>query len=140
MLALLLRYQDVLKTLTRLSLTANKADARQQAAALKLSIEKFEFIFLLVLWEKILRNVKIVSKQLQSPDVDPSQVTNMLHTAQNKFKEFRDAFPAIQDETRNLAVKYGVNTRFEIVRSRKSKRFHDELASDNRLLNESERF
>ena len=46
---LLLRYADVLKTLTKLSLTAVKRDARQQASALKGSIEKFEFVFLLVI-------------------------------------------------------------------------------------------
>ena len=52
--ALLLRYSDVVQTLTALSLTSVKPEARQQALAIRQSIEKFEIIILLHVWEKII--------------------------------------------------------------------------------------
>lgn len=71
----------------QLTLTSVKPEARQQALALKQSLEKFEFIFLLHTWEKILRHVRVVSKLLQSRDVDLSLVSKLLDTTDKHFRD-----------------------------------------------------
>jgi hypothetical protein len=133
-------YDDVLKTLTKLSLTAVKTDARQQASALKESMEKFEFMFLLVIWEKILRHVQVVSKLMQAKDIDLSLVTELLNTTVQQFREMRASFMNHHDEAIAYAEKYGVTSNFKDTRNRKTKRFYDELANDERLLNSLDRF
>jgi len=138
--ALLLRYADVLKTLTKLSLTAVKPDARQQASALKGSIEKFEFVFLLVIWEKILRHVHVVSKLMQAKEVDLNLVTELLNTTVQHFRDMRSSFKSHHDEAIAYAEKYKVTSHFKEARNRKTKRFHDELANDERLLNSLDKF
>jgi Domain of unknown function (DUF4371)/hAT family C-terminal dimerisation region len=138
--ALLLRYADVLKTLTKLSLTAVKPEARQQASALRGSIEKFEFVFLLVIWEKILRHVNVVSKLMQAKEVDLNLVTELLNTTVQHFREMRASFTSHHDEAIAYAEKYKVTSHFKEARNRKTKRFHDELANDERLLNSLDKF
>ncbi len=130
-----MRYSDVVQTLTKLSLTSVKPEARQQALALKQSVEKFEFIFLLHVWEKILRHVRVVSKLLQSQDVDLSLVTNLLATTDKHFRDLRAAFTTVHDEATAFADKHGADKQFQITRQRKVKRFHDECHSDECLVN-----
>jgi uncharacterized protein YdiU (UPF0061 family) len=129
----------VLKILTKLSLTAVKADARQQASTLKKSISKFEFVFLLIIWEKILRHVRIVSKLMQAKDADLSLVTELLMTTDQHFRDMRVSFTSLHDEAKTYAEKYGVMSYLQDTRDRKTKRFHEELASDECLENNLDR-
>jgi len=56
---------DVLKALTNISLTSSKTDEKCMSLSLKKKLESVEFIFLLCLWEEILKPLHGVSKSLQ---------------------------------------------------------------------------
>ena len=60
------RYVDVMKALTKIALTSDKNDERGEAAGLKKTMEKFSFIFLVVLQTKVLENMNVVSKILKT--------------------------------------------------------------------------
>lgn len=64
LLALKLRYVDVIKALTKINLTTKK-DERDESRRLLKSIENFEFIFILIICSKILQQTNVVSQVLQ---------------------------------------------------------------------------
>lgn len=92
------------------------------------------------MWEKRLTQVRIVSKQLQAPDVDLNLVTELLNTTDKHFRDMRASFTTFVEEAKAFAEDHGVSKQFEVARVRKVKRFHDELACDERLQNSSDRF
>jgi hypothetical protein len=59
------RFFDVLIALTNISLTSSKIDEINMSLFLKKKLESVEFIFLLCLWEDILKPLHGVSKSLQ---------------------------------------------------------------------------
>jgi len=59
------RFIDVVKCLTKISLTTKKTDERNSSLTLKKKLESSEFILILCLLENILRILNVVSKLLQ---------------------------------------------------------------------------
>ena len=106
-LAMRLRYKDVLKTLANITLTACNTEAKQEARALTKSLERFEFIFLLHMWEKVLRNVNIVSKKMQNIDMDISLTHGLLKTVEESMSKLRTQFEDIHETAHILALSWG---------------------------------
>lgn len=65
-----MRYSDILKALTKIILTSKKRDEIAEAKDLQKRIENFQFINILVFWEKILRCFHVLSKKLVIRDND----------------------------------------------------------------------
>ncbi len=62
-------YKDILKSLTEISLTSTKADERTEASGLLKVIQTFEFIMLVVMQDKLLLSVNLLSQLLQRQDM-----------------------------------------------------------------------
>ena len=86
-------------------------------------MSKFEFVFVLIIWEKILRHVRIVAKLMQTKDVDLSLVTELLMTTDQHFRNMRLSFTSLHDEAIAYAEKCGVMTHLQDTRDRKTKDF-----------------
>lgn len=67
-----------MKTLTKIALTTDKKDERGEASGLKKNMEKFSFIFLVVLQSKVLESVNVVSKILQDTNTDIEKAVKLL--------------------------------------------------------------
>ena len=84
--------------------------------------------------------VHVVSKLMQAKEVDLNLVTELLNTTVQHFRDMRASFKSHHDEAIDYAAKYKVTSHFKEARNRKTKRFHDELANDERLLNSLDKF
>jgi hypothetical protein len=78
LVAIRFRFVDILKTLTRIILTSNKKDEIATAVALKKQMERFDFVFIVVMMTKVLETVNGVSKLLQSPQCDLSKASVLI--------------------------------------------------------------
>ena len=85
-------YVDVMKTLTKIALTTDKKDERGEASGLKKNMEKFSFIFLVVLQTKVLESVNVVSKLLQDTNTDIEKAVKLLENTILILSEYRGAF------------------------------------------------
>ena len=81
MSALRYRYTDILKALTSINLTSHNKDELNEAIGLQKAVEKFTFIFLVIVENKILQQINTVSKLLQAVDVDLSKAVTLLDNA-----------------------------------------------------------
>lgn len=70
LLAVKLRYIDIMKALTKIILTSNKREDREEANRIKKNISKFEFIFMCVIFTKILSQTYLASNKLQAENID----------------------------------------------------------------------
>jgi len=127
------RYNDVMKALAKLSLTSRKKDEREEAASLKQTIEKFSFVCLVVLQSKILERTNVISKLLQSQDMDLASAVQLLGSAIRDLTVFRESFENVKQTARSLSEKWGVSKAFENTRLRKVKAHFDELCQDERI-------
>ena len=67
------RYTDILKALTRIILTSHNNDEVNEAIGVQKAVEKFNFIFLVIVETKKLQQINTVSKLLQEVDVHLSK-------------------------------------------------------------------
>jgi len=72
------RFLDILKALTNIELVNDKKDEVNIAQDLKKKLESVEFVILLIIWEKILKSLFIVSKFLQSININLQQACKQL--------------------------------------------------------------
>ena len=124
-----------MKTLTKIALTTDKKDERGEASGLKKNMEKFSFIFLVVLQTKVLESVNVVSKLLQDTNTDIEKAVKLLENTILILSEYRSAFDQAKTTAQTLAEKWGAQNSFENVRGRRVKRHFDELCEDERLSN-----
>ena len=59
-------YKDILKALNHINLISKKPDERAEAAGLVKAIQNFDLVFLIVMQEKLLTSVDLVSQFLQT--------------------------------------------------------------------------
>jgi hypothetical protein len=122
-----------MKALAKLSLTSKKKDDRDEAASLKHTMGKFSFVCLVVVQSKILERTNVVSKLLQSHDMDLATAVQLLDYAIRDLSAFREHFEDAKQTAKGLSEKWGVNKTFENTRARKVKAHFDELCQDERL-------
>jgi hypothetical protein len=70
LLAIKLRYFDIMKTLTEIHLNNNKPNERNEAIRIIKTMSTIEFIFMCIILTEILSQLNLVSKLLQSKNVD----------------------------------------------------------------------
>lgn len=103
--ALKLRFIDVLKALTNLSLTSSKNDEKVSSLSLKKKLESIEFVLILCLWEKILRALHGVSKSLQNPNKNLHNACKNLKEAKTVIENLRDGYEIILLECKELCFR-----------------------------------
>lgn len=140
LVALKHRYGDIMKALSKISLTSDKRDERDEANALKNAISKFSFIFLVNMQTKILECTNAVSQLMQAKHTDILKASALLQNAISVLTEYREQFDEAKSTTLALATKWGSQTQFETTRARKVKRHFDELCEDSRLSDAESNF
>ncbi|XP_072156690.1 zinc finger MYM-type protein 1-like [Bemisia tabaci] len=122
-----------MKALSKICLTSTKSDEITKAQNLLKRLEKFEFVFLLVLHTFILESVNPVSKQLQSKDADLFKAHEWLKNASDKLSHFRNHFNDAYIVAVSVAQEWGVTCEFQNKRHRKVTKHFGEIAEDERL-------
>jgi len=79
-----IRYQlsEVYDALFEVSEKANDPLARREAATLANALNDFKFIFSLVVWHDILNRINIISKLMQDPQLELSDVVRLMEETQ----------------------------------------------------------
>lgn len=85
-------YLAVVKCLSNLSVVLKKKSDREEAKALQKKIENLEFIFLLTFQGKVFENVNLLSKILQSAEIDVGQATDLIASVLVKLQDMRDNY------------------------------------------------
>uniref|UniRef100_A0A8C5QMR9 Zinc finger MYM-type protein 1 n=2 Tax=Leptobrachium leishanense TaxID=445787 RepID=A0A8C5QMR9_9ANUR len=140
LLALRFRFVDIMQALSKLILLSSKPKERDDAANLKKKMESFEFVLLVVLQTKIFSHVNIISKVLQSKDMELSSAVQLIQNAVTALSTYRDHFEEAKETAAALAEKWGISAEFTNKRIKKVKRHFDELCMDQRLADPEERF
>ena len=79
-----LRYTDLMKALSQIIILNANKDEREEAARLKKSLERYEFV-LVVLISKVLSEINIASQYLQRKDADLQKAVDHLSAASHNL-------------------------------------------------------
>lgn len=138
--ALKVNYIQVLKSLTNITLTSSKSDEKNTAVSLKKKMESFEFIILMIIWEKVLKPLSVVSKILQSPQTSLHQAVEYLQVCIDEIKKMRNTYEDLVFSATELCSKWGISIIKENKRKKFAKRQHDSIDNDKRLDTIEENF
>ena len=127
------RYIDILKVLTRICLESKDSKERSDATGLKHNMEKFEFILFIIIWERLLLTINSASRALQSVEIDLSAATRLLSMAFDELAFMRDSWETIITTAKTISAIWKIAPQFHVVRKRRTKKFFDELNSDECL-------
>lgn len=130
------RYQicEIHDALVTLANVTEKTDhtTSHEASTLAEQLKDFGFILSLVVWYEILFQINVVSKSLQSQDMDLGKSAEMLENCCNFFEEYRKTgFKKAYCTASDLAKELQVNPEFKPAkRLRRIKRQAGEIATD----------
>jgi hypothetical protein len=122
-----------LKKKNTIILTSKSKDERNEEIALKKYMETFEFILNVIIQNKILNIIDIVSKCLQNINIDIEKASELLSNSLCNLENLRNQFNEIKSEAITIAEKWVINTSFSKTRNRQTKKIFDELCADQRL-------
>lgn len=125
LLAVKLRYVDILKALTEIALKSTKKEERNEAKRIK-NMTNFQFVFLCTFLFKLLNEVNITSKLLQSKEIDLEKASIALKTTTEALIKLRESFNECKNEAKKTADKWGVPDNFIEKRISVPKKFFDE--------------
>ncbi|XP_046684857.1 zinc finger MYM-type protein 1-like [Homalodisca vitripennis] len=136
------RFGDVMKALNKIILTNKKPKERNEAEGLKKRLESFSFVLLLTVQCKILGEINIASKSLQTESIDLMTAYDLLGNALLKVTELRWSFEEVCSEAEEVCSKWGITITHEFIgqRARKVKKHFDELCEDQRLTDPKSNF
>lgn len=139
--ALQSNYFNILQSLTEIILKSKNLEERTEAQGLKMKLENFEFIVLIVIFSNILQSINHVTKLLQSDTCDMMEAEYFIENATSEIKQLRTNYIGVHNEAQTLAEKWGVKVQFSSnKRQRIVKRHFDELSEDTRFQNSEEKF
>lgn len=138
--ALKLRFIDILKSLTNISLTSVKKDEKASSLSLKKKLGSMEFVLILCIWEKILRALHGVSKSLQNPSTNLHNACQNLKEVKTVIENLRDNYKNILLECKELCSRWGISPNFYVKRIRFASQYFDEIDGDRRLNITDENF
>lgn len=138
--ALKARFVDVMQCLSRIIIQSSKRDERSEAIALRMQMDNFTFVFLLVMQCKVLQELNIVSKLLQTKDDELGKAASLLKTAADEIQKYRDSYADAKYEATVVASKWSISPEFTAKRARNVKRHFDELCQDERLRDPEQLF
>lgn len=80
----------------------------KEAADLMTHLEIFKFVFMPVVYCKILQLINIVSKMLQARNIDLRKASDLLKTALRAIQSYRENYVSVKDEAK-IMRKRGVS-------------------------------
>ncbi|XP_042308882.1 zinc finger MYM-type protein 1-like isoform X2 [Sceloporus undulatus] len=134
------RFCDVMKALNKIILTSKKSSEKNEAEALRKTLESFSFVLLLTIQCKILGEINNASKSLQSESVDLMTAYGLLGEALLKVTELRWSFEEVVSEAEKVCSKWGITHEFIDQRAQKVKEHFDALYEDQRLTDPKSKF
>ncbi|KAJ3692306.1 hypothetical protein LUZ60_012656 [Juncus effusus] len=128
--------------LAKLADTTGDANARGTAIILiEKELENFEFLLCVVIWYEMLFRVNIVSKLLQSEDMDICVAVEQLKGLVIVFEKYRESgFMEAMIEAKELAKKMGIEPKFVEKRIIHRKVQYDEAIRDELIQSAEESF
>lgn len=133
----------ILKALNRIQQHHNSTPkAASEADGLLSKLSTFEFIFMLVFWNDLLKRTYILSNYLQKESLDVNTAVDLLDSTVAQIRELRteEAFDSMENTARNMARESDAATKFAEQRVRKRKRHFDEDAEDDQIEDSRRRF
>ncbi|KAK7126225.1 hypothetical protein R3I93_021571 [Phoxinus phoxinus] len=133
----------ILKALNRIQQHHNSTPkAASEADGLLSKLSTFEFIFMLVFWNDLLKRTYILSNYLQKESLDVNTAVDLLDSTVAQIRELRteEAFDSMENTARNMAKESDAATKFVEQRVRKRKRHFDEDAEDDQIEDSRRRF
>ncbi|KAL6569123.1 hypothetical protein OROHE_003404 [Orobanche hederae] len=104
-------------------------------------LENFEFLLALVIWHKLLSRVNMVSRILQTENMDLENALIQLRELVSFLKEFReDGYEEALVEARALAMEMGIEPTFPNKRPRVRKRQYGESSGNDVIMSREESF
>ncbi|XP_065678525.1 uncharacterized protein LOC124807359 [Hydra vulgaris] len=120
------RYVDVMKALSKIILESNKKAEIAQATGLRKKMDCLDFLCILVLIIKILAPLNIVSKLLESKNMDLDKVCSLLETGIKEIKSLRNNFDDILAKAKALAIKWNIVPTFKQSQIKRTKKLFDD--------------
>lgn len=130
----------ILKCLTNIVLISKKSNEKVKAMALKNKTECFDFILMLEFQFEVMQKVQLLSKLMQSSDVDLETVSLKLKQVKTDFIDLRKHFNEVVSNAKVLAQEWKIDTTLKSHRQNVAKRFFDEIASDTVFSSELQKF
>ena len=97
-----LRYTDVMKALSQIILLNANKNEREEAARLKKSLARYEFVLLVVIMSRVLSEINIASQYLQCKDADLQKAVDHLSSASLTLSNYRSQFAEVKNEATNV--------------------------------------
>ena len=108
-----LRYADVMKALSQIiPLNANK-DEQEKAARLKKSLERYQFVLLIVIMSRVRSENNFASQYLQRKDADLQKAVDHSPSVSLNLSNYRSQFAEVKNEATNVCAKWDVLAKFE---------------------------
>jgi hypothetical protein len=99
----------------------------------KAEFEDFEVVVMVVMQNKILTTIHIVSKILQSEKQDVCKVSALLKDAYEYFKLHQDYFKSVVQTATDTAKSWVIKPKFQKKNISQRVKHFDELANDSKL-------
>uniref|UniRef100_H3ADE1 Uncharacterized protein n=1 Tax=Latimeria chalumnae TaxID=7897 RepID=H3ADE1_LATCH len=110
-----------------------KTELKSEADSLQMNISEFLFLVLAEMWYTILSKINIVSKKLQSPDLDIQMARGLLGGLRDALSELRSfGFVACKEAAASQAEVLGISMQFKEKQSQRRKVMPGEVAKDKR--------
>ena len=120
------KFCDVMKCLTYTILTSTKPEERDEAMAIKIQIESFDFVCMVVVQCKILQIVNIPSKAMQCKAIVLISA-QLLQTAAEDIVKLKRSFDAVLNEACAISSTWGFPKHFLNRKAKKTKAYFDEI-------------
>lgn len=115
--------------------------AKSEANSLLNEISNYEFILSLVIWYDILEKVNIVSKNLQSQNMEIRTSIKMVYGLLEHLKQYKTTgFNSAKNKANKLASEIDIPIIFKCCRIRKKKKMFSYEHDDEPISNEEDRF
>lgn len=115
-----------------------------EARGILVTVDTYEFLVLLIFWNKVLEKAFKLSTCLQNSSLDLVTASRLIQIFENDMKNMRNKFESefaqIENEATKLAQTCDINTEYKQQRRRKRKRFHEETAEDEGVVDGRKKF
>lgn len=137
------RYQleEILEALEELETESTEDKLSSEAKSLVCHISDIEFIITLILWYDILFQINIVSKSMQSENIDFAETLTLLNNCLQFFQKYRhDGYIDAKIKATEICEELGIERNFKERRVRRTKRQFDYECSDEKPTDPEELF
>ena len=126
-------FLTIMNCLHHIVLTSNKKPEIDEAKSLINKMKNYDFIILLVYQYNVLKHINHLSKIMQYKSIKLDEASKWLNNASNELKILRSNFEMIDSQAETVAKSWNSEPKLKEKRSRKIKKFYDELASDSTI-------